>query len=663
MYTTKLILSLVFFVYMIILSPSIYAQTSSDSLIISISGLDDTTQVRILTESCWKYRSTDPDKAMKYGLTALDKVKQIPENKYLPEIYNYLGIIYGNIGKLDSAYLFYDLGLNIAEEYNDSSQISYSLNNIGDYYYKKSLFSTSLWYIFRAYEIFEIIDDSIGMAYALNDIGEIYLRQNNYNKALEHFSRSKELRTRLNDDRGIAKSLINLALTYLKQGEIDLSEETYNSAFEYSSKANYTKGKSWIKSGLSEIFFYKKQFHKALENGFKALKIDKKIGNKYGEIINLNQIGKIYLSQGKFNKSEEYLEMARKESERTGHLDQMMISHNYLRELSLISGNYRNAYKHMKDFEAIKDSIYSLESANQIADLQTAFLIEKKEKENEILRKDLEFEQKTNKYLLIISLLISGILFLLYAVIRAKKKSIKKLNDINLQLNELNTQKDKMFSIIGHDLKNPAGSLNNFLEILYEEYETLSKEDTREILKHSYHASERLQNQLLDLLEWGTVSSGLIDFNTEEINLDIVVEGICELHRPTAKIKNITLDHIKSECVINSDTKMITTVLRNFVNNSIKFTPEGGKITVSYYEDECHYFISTKDTGVGIDSEKIDNLFRIDKVSSARGTAEEEGSGLGLLICNEFAKKCGGMIDVKSKVGEGSEFIIKLPKN
>lgn len=663
MHSINSILSLVFFQYMIILSPSINGQTSNDSLINSISGLDDTAQVRILTEACWKYRSEDPEKAIKYGLIALDKVNKVPDNKHFTEIYNYLGIIYGNMGKLDSAYIFYNLGLKRAQEYSDSTQIAYSLNNIGDYYYKKALFSTALEYIYRAYEIFEKIADNHGMAYSLNDIGEIYLKQDNFVKALEHFSRSKDLRIRLNDNRGIAKSLINLAATYVKQGKIELAEETYNSAIDYSRKANYIKGKSWILSGLSEIYFYKKQFNKALENRFEALAIDKRIGNKYGEIINLNQIGKIYLSQGRLNKAEEYLEMARNESERTGHLDQNMISHNYLHELSLKSGNYRNAYKHMNNFEVLKDSIFSLESANQIADLQTAFLTEKKEKENEILRKDLEFEQETNKYLLIISLLISGILFLLYSKIRSKQKSIKKLNEINLQLHELNTQKDKMFSIIGHDLKNPAGALNNFLEILYEEYETLSKEEIREILRCSYSASERLQKQLLDLLEWGTISSGLIDFNIEEINLDEVVEGICELHRPTAKIKNITLDYIKNECVIKSDVKMITTVLRNFVNNSIKFTPEGGKITVSYYEDECNYYISTKDTGVGIDSEKIDNLFRIDKVSSARGTAQEEGSGLGLLICNEFAKKCGGVIDVKSKVGEGSEFIIKLPKN
>ncbi len=662
MYPVKSILSYIIILLMIILNSAIAAQAISDSLLESISRLEDTTRVRILTENCWKYRSTDPERAIKYGLTALSLTENMSRNKHLPEIYNYLGIIQGNMGNLDSAYTFYYLGLEKADEYSDSNQIAYSLNNIGDYYFKKALFSTALGFILKANEIFEKISNNPGLAYSFNDIGEIYLKQNNFEKASEYFSRSKDLRLSMNDDRGVAKSLINLATTYLRLGDIELAKETYNSAVEYSRTADYIKGESWILAGLSEIYFYQKQYGKALENRFEALEIDKKIGNKYGEIINLNQIGRIYLSQGNLNNAEKYLEMARSESDKTGHLDQLMLSHDYLRELSLKVGDYKNAYKHLSNYETVKDSIYSLESANQIADLQTAFLTEKKDRENEILRKDLDFEQTTNKYLIIISILVSGILFLLYSRFRAEHKSLNKLNEINQKLKELNAQKNKMFSIIGHDLKNPAGALYNYLDYLYQDYENLSKEEIKDILQNSFNATERLQKQLLDLLEWGEVSNKLIDFEIEEIDLKEAVEEICELYRPTAEIKNITLDHKKHDCFIKSDKRMITTVLRNLVDNSIKFTPEGGTVTVSYHENENNYYISTKDTGVGIKQDKIDNLFRIDMVSSTRGTAQEKGSGLGLLICSEFVKKCDGVIEVKSKIGEGSEFIVKLPK-
>jgi signal transduction histidine kinase len=655
-------LILLFFLSPIIFYSSVYAQTTSDSLITTISALDDTVQVRILAENCWKYRSEEPNRAIKYGRSALAIVERIPEKRYHSEIYNYLGIIYGNTGELDSAYKYYSLGLNKAKEYNDSSQIAYSLNNIGDYYYKRAMFSVALENIYHANDIFEKIDDKPGMAYTLNDIGEIFLKQNDYDKALEHFSRSKDIRMEIGDDRGTAKSLINQAAIYFKQGKIKMAEDTYNSAMDYSLKSNYVKGVSWILSGLGDIYYSQKRFDEALDNRFKALDTDRKIGNKYGEIINLNQIGRIYLSKGMFNEAEKYLNMARTESHRTGHLDQDMISHEYLRELSLKSGNYRNAYDHLKKFEAMEDSIFSLESANKIADLQAAFLIEKKARENEILRRELEFEQETNKYLIIISVLISGILFLLFFIVRAEKKSIKKLNEINLQLKELNAQKDKMFSIIGHDLKNPAGTLNNYLEFLDEDFENMSKDEVLQVLKSSHNASQRLLNQLMDLLEWGKVSRGLIDINIVEIHLNSIVEEICELLRPTAAAKKIEIDCSNGEFVIKSDVNMITTVLRNFINNAIKFTPAGGNISVSYFEDDSYNCISTKDTGIGMRPEKIDNLFRIDKVFSTRGTADEEGSGLGLLISNELVKKCGGEIVVKSSAGAGSEFTIKLPK-
>lgn len=241
--------------------------------------------------------------------------------------------------------------------------------------------------------------------------------------------------------------------------------------------------------------------------------------------------------------------------------------------------------------------------------------------------------------------------------ILAKEKIAKR----NKQLSKLNAEKDKFYSIIAHDLKNPAGSVSNFLELLICDYEEISEDEKKLYIKYSYDASKRLTELLLDLLNWGRISRGLIEIKRTKINLFNIVGKIKELFLPTALEKNITIDISNCEAEIYSDENMLNTVLRNFVSNAIKFTEKDGKIIISYSTNHKHHYISVQDTGVGIPKEKINDLFKIDKVTTTKGTAKEIGTGLGLPTANEFVKKCGGEILVKSKEGAGSEFIVKLP--
>lgn len=648
--------------FYIILFNTVYTQPSLDSLLTTFTHIEDTTQVKTLKDLCWEYRSINPKMAIKYGSLAISKMESISNDKYYSETNNYIGVIYGNLGKLDSAFIYYKLALKTAKENKDLAQIAYSLNNIGDYYYKSALFSTALENIFYAYDIFEQIGDENGMAYTLNDIGEIYFKQNDYQKALEHYLSSGEIRLKINDDRGYAKSLLNQASTYTKLEKYQAALDTYKKAQIYSNKSNYLKGESWILAGMSEIYMIQNQLEKALDNRFKALEIDLAIGNKNGELINYNQIGSIYFSQGLYKKAEYYLKKSLHESERVGNLLQQLISYDLLRHLHFKSGNYLTAYKYFENYEIMKDSIFSKENSNRIADLQTAFISERKEKENDILRKDIEFEQETNNYLMIISLLILGAVLLFVAKLRAEKKANKLLNEANQKLYDLNAQKDKMFSIIGHDLKNPAGTIQNILKVLVEDYDKLEEVEKKEIIRNGFESSQRLTKLLMDLLDWGSLSNGLIELDNTELKLHDTVRQLVELLTPSAKEKKIDLEYNISTSIVFSDKNMLNTVLMNLVSNAIKFTPQGGKITITDYQDDKFHYISTKDNGVGIESNKIDELFRIDKVTTSRGTANETGTGLGLLIANEFTKKCGGEILVKSQLRKGSEFIIKLPK-
>lgn len=241
--------------------------------------------------------------------------------------------------------------------------------------------------------------------------------------------------------------------------------------------------------------------------------------------------------------------------------------------------------------------------------------------------------------------------------ILAKEKIAKR----NRQLSKLNAEKDKFYSIIAHDLKNPAGSVSNFLQLLISDYEEISEDEKKLYIKYSYDASKRLTELLIDLLNWGRISRGLIEIKKAKINLLDIIEKIKELLLPSVSEKNITIKVDDCEAEIYSDANMLNTVLRNLVSNAIKFTPKDGRVIISYSSDDKNHYISVKDTGVGIPKEKINDLFKIDKVTTTKGTDQEIGTGLGLPTASEFIKKCKGEIKVNSELGVGSEFIIKLP--
>lgn len=637
------------------ISSTLFSQPKMDSLLISMKNLSTEDQIRKFTGLCWEYRSNNPEAAIKFGLRAIRLMGDNHHYTRPSETYNYLGVIYGNLGQLDSAFYYYNLAISAARDVDDSIQIAYSLNNIGDYYFKNALYSIALENIIDANEIFENLGDDRGVAYTLNDIGEIYLKQKDYEKALEYFLRSGAIRESNNDKRGLAKSYINQASVYVKKGFDNEALETYYKALYLSEEIKYVKGESWVLAGIGDIYYQQGHYEKALQNRIKALEIDLEIGNKYGELINYNQIGLIYFAQGNIKKSEEYYFKAHSKSAETGHLDQLMTSYNYLKNLYLKKNDYKNAFKYLNAYESLKDSIFSHENSNKIADLQTAFITERKERENELLKKNIEFEKSTSNYLL----LISGLILIAGFFVISKYKSERKANRM---LYELNTQKDKMFSIISHDLKNPAGAINNFLELMYLQYDELTDEEKKEFIKHSYNASDTLIELLLELLEWGHISRGLIEVEIKEFQLEEIVKDIFKLLGSNADQKNISLTYKDCNTVIYTDRIMINTVLRNFVNNAIKFTPKGGSVIISHYEDNKYNYISTKDTGIGISTEMITDIFRIDKSTSTPGTDDEPGTGLGLPICKEFVEKCSGKIRVETEMGKGSNFIVVLPK-
>ena len=246
--------------------------------------------------------------------------------------------------------------------------------------------------------------------------------------------------------------------------------------------------------------------------------------------------------------------------------------------------------------------------------------------------------------------------------ITERKEAETRLQKYMEELKEVSATKDKFVSIISHDLKNPFHSINSALKLIINEGEDITEEEKKTFLQGILNTSNRAYSLLENLLLWSRNQMGQIEFSPEKIQLfEISLETI-GLVKNSSVLKNITLtNHIGKEIFVKADRNMLETVLRNLLTNAIKFTRENGKVDIIAKSDGQFVEVSVLDNGIGIESENIKKLFKIDKPFSTQGTKSESGTGLGLILCKDFIERNGGKIHVESEFGKGSKFSFSLP--
>lgn len=237
------------------------------------------------------------------------------------------------------------------------------------------------------------------------------------------------------------------------------------------------------------------------------------------------------------------------------------------------------------------------------------------------------------------------------------------LSQTREELRQASLMRDRFFAILAHDLRSPFQALLGLLSETLVQFETLGSEDIKDILQGVHGSSEKAYELLQNLLEWGRSQTGHIILTPEKISLKPLVEGLEHLNAVAFQEKKIQFDSsgVKDSCWADRNT--LEFILRNLVSNALKFTPEGGTVTLKSEVSGEQVLISVRDTGVGMDEEKLARLFRLDQRVSTPGTKKEPGSGLGLILCRDFAQKNRGELTVESQVGKGSVFRLTLPLN
>ncbi len=552
----------------------------------------------------------------------------------------------------------------------------FTLLSIARIFEDVSDYQKSIEYLDQANSLNEESKDIPTLALILNTLGRNHAAMGHVEKAFELYELAIGYKDQLNNAEAEAEVYFNLGNLDVIQGKFKPALENHKTALAIRRKESNKKKEAISLYTIGTLYRSMKNSERAMANHVAALEIRKRLKDKKSMAESFNSIGELYYQQKNPKRAIANLQLGLEAAQESQNQEAIRKSYEYLGQCYSSLADYRKALEYKDLFLAIHDFIQHEKSEHQILEMQSRYTLTKQETqidklESDRLRreKELQTQKKIQNFLFVIiglGVIVSLLGVYLYQVKRKSNIALKaahnEVKEKNLALSNLNATKDKFFSIISHDLKGPLNSLTSFSGLLINHLDSLSKEEIQMLAKDLDKSLKNLFVLLENLLEWSRSQTGNIEFKPVAFDLGAVLQQNKELLNTQAQNKKITiLSEANGEVVVHAHQQSVNTVVRNLISNAIKFTPEGGVIALALQQNNNEVLVSISDTGVGMSAEVMDKLFRIDTKHSTQGTANEKGTGLGLILCKEFIEKNGGRIWVKSEVGKGSVFSFTLP--
>ncbi|NOY96297.1 MAG: sensor histidine kinase [Chlorobi bacterium] len=675
----------IFFIGFILLVTSVLGQSKTDSLIFKLRDAEnDSIKLGLLTDIGDIYYDTNADSAIYYYEQAITLAEKLNDRTTIAECYISTGQCFEEKNLYKQSLDFFLNALTLYRELDDKEGLSVAYNNIGDSYSQLNSLAKALENYTRALSLYRELDDKDKISTVFIDIGNIYYAKKMYSKAKSYYSEALKICEELNDEAGISVCKINIGNVLSDQGSLDESIDYYKEALKTEQHLGSKEGIASVYNNIGDTYIFKGEYYRAIYYLSKSLGIAEEIGDL--DLISLAclNISTAKIKQKKYNEAITFANRSLKLAKQIGNLNYQAENFSNLATAYEKLENYLKAYESHKIFDQLNDSILTKEEQKRFEQLDALYQLEKNQQEINTLTQDKKFKEKQLGYQrsIISGLIIGGVIFLLLffllfrqqkakskalKILSAQKEEIQKMHDeIEIQrdyLNELNATKDRFFSIMAHDLKNPFNSIAGFSDLMIENFEDLNEEENRRFLRLIKNASSQALNLLQNLLLWARSQTGNLEFQPTEVNIkERIIDTVSLIEIQAAK-KNIKIQtEFINECYIKVDVNMLDTILRNLLSNAVKYTNINGEVTVSVNSRNNHCEISVKDNGIGISKKDIDKLFNIESKFSSMGTANEQGSGLGLILCKDFVTRHGGKIYATGEPGKGSEFTFTIPK-
>lgn len=562
--------------------------------------------------------------------------------------------------------------LKYAQLANDSMEIANAYREMGYNYIILGQYQEGLDAYNNALQIDERLNDNQNVAIDLNAIGKIYEMWRMFDQALEFFFKSLDIAQGLNNLDQVAVRMGSIASVYKSQQKFELALDWLQKSLAIEVELGNTVRRGYRLDQIGEIYTMIGKYAQAEDYLHQALSIFKENRVLVSESIVLNHLALNYFKKGDVKSAAIYYTQSLEIAKRVGFSNMILKNYQELSQLYEQSGDLAKALEHYKRFFVLKDSVYNERAQRQLMDFQVKYETEQKEKElallnQEKLVQELKLNQANQQRLVMIgfSLVLLILLGSLFSRYNIKKKTQKQLTEINARLNDLNNTKDKLFSVVAHDLKNSIAGFSSIVETLNKKYDNISTDNIKHYLGELALSANSLKGMLKNLLEWARSQQNNVVVKFETLAITQVVEEAVSQTMPVANQKDITINkQFSCSPAIESDQNILATVLRNLLSNAVKYSNNGESIDISVKQNNNHIEIMVSDKGIGMSEEEVKTILNTKcHTESKPGVDGEKGSGLGLMLCKDLLQRISGNLIVQSEPGKGSQFTMLIPYN
>lgn len=581
------------------------------------------------------------------------------------ENYENLDTIYNRVAKLfkqekyiecnDLAKCLYEKSI----ETTDTVLVFNSLYYMGFSNQRMGNMEKAIDYNMRAYEVSQSLQRLDLQSSILNNIGNVYMVNDEDSVAAVYFEKSIEIEKNLGDSRRsqLAVRLGNVSTAYMKLGRCEDAISAAEEGLRIDKEIGRPNKIAIRLNQLGDVYVACGRQQDAIQCEREAYSYFEKAGSKYGMSIVLHSLGKMYeqdcnIDSALFNfhKSLECAEI----------IDNKLLIQEISKSLYNIykDTNPRLAVDYYEQYVNIKDSIFNEKNQKMLNDFQVRYSTREKDLEIELYKRDNQYHENVLRLtMLLIFLLIITIILLIRNGLSRKRR--------NAVLLELNNIKNRSISVLSHDLKNPVIAQKMVLNHLYENYDEISDDDMKMYIAALTDSVNSLEELLVNMLEWTKFEMKRMEYKPINFDIrDICFNEVVPLFNTIAQKKQITIrecDVKLDSYIVYSDLRMISAVLRNLISNALKFSSDGKEVVICFVDLDDKIKVVVKDCGVGLPEDKV-KLLLSGKSFTTLGTKGEQGSGIGMDLINKMLHQCNSELNIKSVVGEGSEFSFVLKK-
>lgn len=607
------------------------------------------------------------------------------------ELYTSRGVVLKNLGRYQSSLESYYKAMEYMSDVDDLELEANFHQGMGVTYWTLRHYDKALEHFQNSTELAEKIDDKKIIAGNYTNIGNIHSVLGNHDIAIEHYKLAIEILEEMPVSVFLANTYHNLGLVSRKTDEKHLSVSYCQKALELFIETGYKRGEAFAYNSLARLYIDAGEYENALEQIHASINLRESLGDIATLSVSYRFASEIYMELEDYENTKHYMILALDTAKKTETYkltaNALMTHANYYEK----HNDYNRAFDYLKQYVEYQGKIFSDETAEIKAQLASQYEVSQLQYEMENLR----YEKQINQLELSKNRRIRNLYFGLFAIcavlalslirqnrskVKANKQITQSYDELDKHKNELeelyekqsqllkevenlNNTKDKLFSIVSHDLKSSLNSIKTGTRMLSDEFDSLSQEDIRMIAGELKKNSDSLAILLHNLLTWARAHLGSIEYDPCFIKIADAIDYSISTFGETAKQKKLTIEkNISPEVYAYADKVMLNSIFQNLISNAIKFSNPGGIVEITANMDAKNSYIKFKDNGIGMSKDQVAKLYDLQNKKSQRGTAGEKGTGLGLNLCKEFIEYNNGDIDITSTPGEGTEIIVTLPK-